>query len=85
MERNMNTTPNKHPKADRLEVLGKTSRRIILMACVLIAVGYLLMGGPGSTEEYFTEEIFSVRRIVVAPMFCLAGYLLIIVGILRKG
>jgi hypothetical protein len=28
--------------------------------------------------------IFSTRRIVVAPSFCLAGYLLIIVGILRS-
>ena len=28
--------------------------------------------------------IFSTRRIVIAPVLCLAGYLLIILGILRK-
>ena len=59
------------------------SRRIIIVACVLIAVGYLLMSGPGSTEQSFNPDIFSTRRIVVAPMFCLAGYLLIVIGILR--
>jgi len=42
------------------------------------------MAGPGSTEQAFNPDIFSTRRIVVAPMFCLAGYLLIVVGILRK-
>lgn len=61
-----------------------TSRSILIAACILIAVGYLLMAGPGSTEQAFNPDIFSTRRIVVAPMFCLAGYLLIVVGILRK-
>lgn len=61
-----------------------TSRSILIVACILIAVGYLLMAGPSSTEQAFNPDIFSPRRIVVAPMFCLAGYLLIVVGILRK-
>jgi hypothetical protein len=61
-----------------------TRRRIIITACVLILAGYLLMSGSGSTEQSFNPDIFSSRRIVIAPMLCLAGYLLIIVGILRK-
>ena len=61
-----------------------TSRRIIIAACALIVVGYILMSGPGSTEQAFNPDIFSPRRIVVAPMLCLAGYLLIIVAIVRK-
>lgn len=61
-----------------------TRRRIIITACVLILAGYLLMSGSGSTELSFNPNIFSSRRIVIAPMLCLAGYLLIIVGILRK-
>lgn len=59
-------------------------RIIILSAVVFIVVGYLLMSGPGSTEQTFNPDIFSFRRIVVAPVLCLIGYLLIIVGILRK-
>ena len=42
------------------------------------------MAGSGSTEEAFNPDIFSARRIVVAPLLCLAGYLLGIVGILWK-
>lgn len=59
-------------------------RIIILSAVVFIVVGYLLMSGPGSTEQAFNPNIFSFRRIVVAPVLCLIGYLLIIVGILKK-
>ena len=59
-------------------------RIIILSAVVFIVVGYLLMSGPGSTEQAFNPNIFSFRRIVVAPVLCLIGYLLIIVGILKE-
>ncbi len=59
-------------------------RIIILSAVVFIVVGYILMSGSGSTEQTFNPSIFSFRRIVVAPVLCLIGYLLIIVGILRK-
>jgi len=61
-----------------------TSRSILIVACILIAAGYILMSGSGSTEQSFNPDIFSIRRIVIAPMLCLTGYLLIVVGILRK-
>lgn len=60
------------------------SRIILLIACMLIIIGYLLMSGDGTTEQAFNPDVFSTRRIVVAPMLCLAGYLLIVVGILRR-
>lgn len=73
----MNTTINKC-------IAAMTSRRIVIAACALIVAGYLLMSGPGSTEQSFNPDIFSPRRIVVAPTLCLAGYLLIIIAIVRK-
>ena len=69
------------------------SRNILIIACCLIVAGYLLMYGDGSSlfesvalqsDQAFNPDIFSTRRIVVAPILCLAGYLLIIVGILYK-
>ena len=36
------------------------------------------------SEQAFNPGIFSSRRIVIAPLLCFAGYLLIILGILRK-
>ena len=60
-----------------------TARRILIVACLLILAGYLLMAGSASTEQAFNPDIFSPRRTVVAPVLCLTGYLLIIVGIMR--
>lgn len=70
--------------SNRILQILLTSRSILLIACLLIMIGYVLMSGDGSNEQAFNPEIFSPRRIVVAPMVCLAGYLLIVVGILRR-
>jgi hypothetical protein len=61
-----------------------TSTKILSAAIILIATGYLLMAGSSSTEQQFNPDIFSTRRIIIAPLLCLAGYLLIIVGIIKK-
>ena len=42
------------------------------------------MSGPGSTETAFNPDIFSVRRIKVAPAVCFFGFIFMIYGILRK-
>lgn len=78
----MNATSN---SSKRLLRLALTSRGILIVACLLIVVGYLLMGGSDRGLQIPSNDIFSTRRIVIAPTFCLAGYLLIIIGILRKG
>ena len=64
--------------------MSTLSNRIFMAACALIVLGYILMSGPGSTESSFNPDIFSTRRIVIAPALCLAGYLLMIVGIIKK-
>lgn len=76
--------PTNSKKTENQPLLGRPNYIIILLACATIAVGFVLMSGGGSTETAFQPEIFSVRRIVIAPMVCLIGYLAIIVGILWK-
>ncbi len=71
-------------RTERYKVFHRKGLLIITSACVLIFIGFLLMSGPGSTEQAFNPDIFSVRRIVVAPLLCLLGYLLIIIGVLKK-
>ena len=51
---------------------------------LIIILGFLLMTGSGSTEGYFEPDIFSARRIKVAPVVCLFGFVFMIYGILRK-
>ena len=63
--------------------LGKLNYIICAASVLLIIVGFILMTGPASSVEGgFEPDIFSTRRIVVAPMVCFAGFLLMIVGIL---
>lgn len=54
------------------------------VAIAIILLGFVLMSGEGSTESHFNPEIFSTRRIVIAPFVCLVGYLFIIVAILYR-
>lgn len=71
-------------KAKRPFIFRITSRCILISACILILLGYMLMSGSGSTDQSFNPDIFSPRRIIIAPMFCLSGYLLVIIGIIKK-
>ena len=66
--------------------LAFTKKNYILLAIgmVIIIAGMVLMSGSGSTEEAFNPEIFSVRRIKVAPAVCFAGFVFIIYGIMAK-
>ncbi|HMM18307.1 DUF3098 domain-containing protein [Petrimonas sulfuriphila] len=52
------------------------------VAVLVIIAGFLLMSGPATTFDGFEPDIFSARRIKVAPLVCLAGFVLMIVGIL---
>lgn len=63
--------------------LGKINYLIIAVAVVIIITGFLLMTGASTTVEGgFDPEIFSARRIKVAPATCFFGFLIMIVGIL---
>ena len=49
-------------------------------------LGFILMsgGGTGDPEVFDAKEIFSARRITVAPIVCLIGYIFVIYAIMRK-
>ena len=50
----------------------------------VVIIGFLLMSGPGSTDTTYEPDIFSVRRIKIAPVVCLVGFVSIIYAIVRK-
>lgn len=62
----------------------KTSFIIIAVSVAVIVIGFLLMSGPSSSETHYEPDIFSFRRVKVAPVICLLGYLSIIYAIVRK-
>jgi uncharacterized membrane protein len=63
--------------------LGKINLILIAIGFVIIVLGFFLMGGSTTGVEY-NPDIFSVRRITVAPMVSLFGFVFIIFAILFK-
>ena len=63
---------------------GKENFILIAAAVVLIIIGFVLMSGGSSPDGIsFNPEVFSTRRIVVAPIVTVLGFALVIVGILK--
>ncbi len=62
----------------------KTNFLLLGIGMLVVIVGFLLMSGPSSTMTHFEPDIFSVRRVKVAPVVCLLGFLFMIYAVLRK-
>ena len=74
--------------ADNQKVMpfGKQNFIIVLIGIVLIALGFILMIGGGSNDpDVFNEQMFNFRRLTVAPILVLAGFVVEIVAIFWKG
>ena len=57
---------------------------LLAIGMAIVIIGFLLMTGPTSSETLFEPDIFSVRRIKVAPDVCLFGFVPMIYAVLRK-
>lgn len=62
----------------------KTNYVLIAIGMLIVIVGFVLMSGGESTDTFFDESIFNFRRIRLAPVVSLLGFLSIIYGIMRK-
>ena len=58
----------------------------ILLAAgmAVVIIGFLLMSGSGSNETAYDPDIFSARRIKVAPVLCLIGFVSMIYAVIRR-
>ena len=57
---------------------------LLAIGMAIVVVGFILMSGGGSTEEAYNPDIFSARRIKVAPAVCLLGFVSMIYAVIRK-
>lgn len=63
----------------------KVNYKILLIGIAVIALGFILMSGGGSEDpNVFNEEIFSFRRIRLAPTTVLIGFGITIYAILKN-
>jgi hypothetical protein len=57
---------------------------LLAVGMVIVVIGFLLMTGAGSSDMMYEPDIFSVRRIKVAPIVCLIGFVSMIYAVVRK-
>ena len=64
---------------------GKWNYILTGVSVLIIIIGFFLMTGSSVMEgETFNYDIFSTRRIVVAPVVCLSGFVLMVYAILKN-
>jgi uncharacterized membrane protein len=66
-------------------LFNKTNYKIIAGGFLLVIIGFILMmGGKSDDPNVFNPEIFSFRRITLAPILIVAGYIVVMWGIMKK-
>jgi hypothetical protein len=65
--------------------LGRENYKLLAIGFVIIVIGFLLMlGGKSDDPKVFSNNIFSFRRITLAPIVVLAGFIFEIWAIMKK-
>ena len=57
---------------------------LLAVGMAIEVLGFILMSGGGSTDTSYDPDIFSARRIKVAPVVCLLGFVSMIYAVMRK-
>ena len=63
---------------------SKKNYILLAIGMAIVIIGLVLMSGEGSAEGVFNPDIFSVRRIKVAPVVSLFGFIFIMFAIMYK-
>ena len=66
--------------------LSRENFKYIIVGCVVVIVGFILMSGGGTEDptQFNEEELFSFRRITLAPFLVMLGYGIVLFGILKR-
>ncbi len=57
---------------------------LLAIGMAVVIIGFLLMSGSGSTDSAYDPDIFSARRIKIAPVVCLIGFVSMVYAIVRR-
>lgn len=75
---------NKNTDARKDYAFGKTNFILLAVGMAVVIIGFLLMSGGSSSAEAYNPDIFSVRRIKVAPVVCFLGFISMVYAIVYK-
>ena len=74
-----------HEDNDKRMPLSMRNYALLLVGAAIIVIGFMLMSGGGAaTPEECPYEIFSWRRITLAPIVIVAGFVFEIYAILKR-
>ena len=63
---------------------GRLNYILLAVGMAVVIIGFLLMSGSGSTDTAYDLDIFSARRIKVAPVVCLLGFVSMIYAVVYR-
>jgi Protein of unknown function (DUF3098) len=77
---------NQKTKNRSLDFFGKSNYTWMLVGAALILIGMLLLSGGKSTDPnvFNADEVYSFRRITLAPIVIIAGFIVEIFAIFKK-
>jgi hypothetical protein len=66
--------------------LAKENYKLIIIGLAVVVLGFILMVGGGSEDPsvFLKDELFSFRRITLAPALVIGGYMFIVYAIMKK-
>ena len=71
--------------AEKDYLFNKKRYRFLILSILIIAIGFVLMSGGESTDpDIFNNEIYNFRRIRLAPLMVVLGFVLCVFSILYK-
>ena len=66
-------------------LFGKENYILLIAGAVTVVIGLALMSGGGSEDpNVFNPEIFSFRRITLAPIVMIIGFAVAMVGVFKR-
>tara|TARA_X000000950_G_scaffold262107_1_gene333048 strand:- start:3030 stop:3257 length:228 start_codon:yes stop_codon:yes gene_type:complete len=69
--------------AEKEYLFNKRRYRFLIISIFIIGIGFVLMSGGESTNpDIFNNEIYNFRRIRLAPLMVVSGFILCIFSIL---
>ena len=78
-------TKKKKTSRENQLVFTRENYKLLIIGAVIIVIGFLLMvGGKAESPDQFNPEIFSFRRITLAPIIVLLGFAFEIYAIMKK-
>jgi len=80
------STLKKEPKKAVVDfAFGRENYKLMLIGLALIVLGFALMTGGGSSDpNVWNPDIFSPRRITVAPVLVILGFVVEVIAIVKK-